>query len=69
LGFAGIGSELQATSKCIEVNEDELTFEIEIYCGDREICSGTLIRRVVDRLSLSAKIAALSVVDQSFENN
>ena len=62
LGFAGVGSEIQASAKCIAAGE-ELNFEIEIYCGEREICFGEIKRKVVDRTVLTAKIAAITLAD------
>ena len=63
LGFAGVGSDLQANAKCVEVNDDELKFEIEVYCATRLIAQGEIVRKVVDRITLTAKIAAQGLID------
>jgi fluoroacetyl-CoA thioesterase len=63
LGFAGVGSELQASARCIEYQDNELKFELEVYCADREICVGDIKRKVVDRVMLTAKIAAQILAD------
>ena len=64
LSPAQIGAELRATSRCIEVENRELTFECEIYEGERQIAAGQITRATVERVSILARTAALNLIKE-----
>ena len=64
LSPAEIGAELRATSRCIEVENRELTFECEIYEGERQIAAGQIKRATVERVSFLARTAALNLIKE-----
>ena len=57
----GLGIEIRANARCIEVESSICKFEIEVHQGDKLIASGTIDRKVVDRVSFAARIAAESI--------
>ncbi|MFZ4108060.1 MAG: thioesterase family protein [Candidatus Planktophila sp.] len=62
LSPASIGAELRATSRCIEVDNRELTFECEIYEGERQVAAAMIKRATVERVSFLARTAAQSLI-------
>lgn len=52
------GEELVANARCIEVNGDLFTFECEVMHLGRTIATALLQRRLVDRVTYMARIAA-----------
>lgn len=62
LSPAEIGAELRATSRCIEVENRELTFECELYEGERQVAAAIIKRATVERLSFLARTAAQSLI-------
>lgn len=62
LSPASIGAELRATSRCLEVENKELTFECEIYEDDRQVAAAMMKRATVERLTFLARTAAQSLV-------
>ena len=64
LSPAQIGAELRATPRCIEVENRELTFECEIYEGERQIAAGQIKRATVERVSFLARTAALNLIKE-----
>lgn len=64
LSPASIGAELRATSRCIEVENRELTFECEVYEGERQIAAAMIKRATVERVSFLARTAALSLISE-----
>lgn len=65
LSPASIGAELRATSRVIEVEGKELTFECEVYEHDRQIAAALIKRSAVERVSFLARTAALNLVQDS----
>lgn len=65
LSPASIGAELRATSRCIEVEKRELTFECEVYEGERQVATAMIKRATVERVSFLARTAALSLISES----
>jgi predicted thioesterase len=65
LSPASIGAELRATSRVINVEGKELTFECEVYEHDRQIAAGLLKRSAVERVSFLARTAALNLMSES----
>ena len=57
----GLGIEIRANARCIEVESSICKFEIEVHQGDKLIASGPIDRKVVDRVSFAARIAAESI--------
>ena len=66
---AEIGAELRATSRCIEVENKELTFECEVYEGERQVAAAMIKRATVERVSFLARTAAQSLINQSLFNS
>ncbi|TRZ72162.1 MAG: hypothetical protein D4Q78_04710 [Streptomycetaceae bacterium] len=62
LSPASIGAELRATSRCIEIENKELTFECEIYEGERQVAAAMIKRATVERVSFLARTAAQSLI-------
>jgi len=62
LSPAEIGAELRATSRCIEVSNRELTFECEVYEGERQVAAAMIKRATVERVSFLARTAAQSLI-------
>jgi fluoroacetyl-CoA thioesterase len=62
LSPASIGAELRGVSRCIEVENRELTFECEVYEGDRQIAAAMIKRSAVERVSFLARTAAQSLI-------
>ena len=62
LSPASIGAELRATSRCIEIDNRELTFECEIYEGERQVAAAMIKRATVERVSFLARTAAQSLI-------
>lgn len=62
LSPAEIGAELRATSRCVEVENRELTFECELYEGERQVAAAMIKRATVERVSFLARTAAQSLI-------
>ena len=61
----GVASELHAYESCIEIKDGVLTFEIEAHHANRLVASGSVQRKLVDRISYSAKVAAEAIVHEA----
>ena len=59
---ASIGAELRGLSRCIEVENLELTFECEVYEGERQVAAAMIKRSAVERVSFLARTAAQSLI-------
>jgi len=68
LSPASIGASLRGTTRVIEVEGKELTFECEVYEGDRQIAAALIKRSAVERVSFLARTAALNLVHDSHLN-
>ena len=62
LGSAPVGVELRANARCIDINGRELTFECEIYEGERHIAQAEIKRATVERVTFLARTAAESLL-------
>ena len=62
LSPAGIGASLRATSRVIEIEGKELTFECEVYENERQIAAALVKRSAVERVSFLARTAALHLI-------
>jgi predicted thioesterase len=58
--IAGVGSELYASAKCISHEGSQYLFSIAISHDELIIATGEIERKVIDRVTISAKIAARS---------
>ena len=56
----GIGTEIRATAKCSGLSGRDLTFECDIYDGERHIAHALMKRAAVERVSFLARTAAQS---------
>jgi predicted thioesterase len=64
LSPAGIGTSLRGTSRVIEVEGKEITFECEVYENDRQIAAALIKRSAVERVSFLARTAALHLINE-----
>ena len=62
LSQSSIGAELRAVSTCIEIENRELTFECEVYEGERQVAAAMIKRSAVERVSFLARTAAQSLI-------
>lgn len=60
----GIGTELQGAATCTSFSDGNLIFVCEIHDGQRMVATGTMNRKLVDRVTFLAKSAALAVMSQ-----
>ena len=65
LSPASIGAELNGVSRCIEFENRELTFECEVYEGERQVAAAMIKRSAVERVSFLARTAAQSLISES----
>jgi predicted thioesterase len=64
-GTVGVGAEIRAHATCVNMDNSILDFSIEIHHGSRLIATASLTRKVVDRISYMARIAAESVMSEA----
>ena len=57
----GVGIEIRANATCVEIEGSICKFSIEVHQGTRLIASGIIDRKIVDRVSFAARIAAESI--------
>jgi len=62
LNSAGIGAELRGNARCVEVAGRNLTFECDVFDGERQIASAILKRTTVERVSFLARTAAQNLI-------
>ena len=58
----GVGGEIRAHATCVDIDGPVCKFEIEVHHANKLIASGTIHRKIVDRVSFAARIAAESMV-------
>ena len=58
LASAQVGDELRANARCTDISGRELTFECDIYEGDRHIAQAQIKRATVERVTFLARTAA-----------
>jgi len=58
LSGVSIGATIRAHATCIDVAGHQLTFNVEINHEGKLIASGTILRKIVDRVSYMARMAA-----------
>ena len=64
-GTVGVGAEIRAHATCVEIDGAVLDFNVEVHHASRLIASANLTRKVVDRVSYMARIAAESVMSEA----
>ena len=57
----GVGIEIRANATCVEVEASICKFSVEVHQGTKLVASGTINRKIVDRVSFGARIAAESI--------
>ena len=57
----GVGAEIRAHATCVEIADQICKFSVEVHQSNRLIASGTIDRKIVDRLSFAARVAAESI--------
>jgi predicted thioesterase len=57
----GVGGEIRAHATCIDVDGQVCKFSIEVHHINKLIASGSVDRKMVDRVSFAARIAAESM--------
>jgi predicted thioesterase len=57
----GVGIEIRANATCIEFDGSICKFDIEVHQGTKLVASGLIERKIVDRVSFAARIAAESI--------
>ena len=62
LNSAGIGAELRGNARCVEVTGRNLTFECDVFDGERQIATAILKRTTVERVSFLARTAAQNLI-------
>ena len=63
LGSATSGAELRANARVIAINGREISFECDVYEGERHIAQAEMKRATVERLSFLARTAAQSLIN------
>jgi predicted thioesterase len=58
LASAQVGDELRANARCINIDGRELTFQCDIYQGERHIAQAEIKRATVERVTFLARTAA-----------
>ena len=61
-GSVGVGIEIHATARCLGLSDGLLKFEIEVHQTSRLIASGLITRKLVERVSFMARVAAETMV-------
>ena len=62
VGSATVGVEIRANARVINVEGRELTFECDVYEGERHVAQAEITRATVERLSFLARTAAQSLM-------
>jgi len=63
VGSATAGAELRANARVTNIEGRELTFECEVYDGERHCAQAEIKRATVERLSFLARTAAQSLIN------
>ena len=62
INSAGIGAELRGNARCVEVVGRNLTFECDVFDGERQIATAIIKRTTVERVSFLARTAAQNLI-------
>ena len=63
VGSATAGVEIRANARVINIDGRELTFECEVYDGERHLAQAEIRRATVERFSFLARTAAQSLIN------
>lgn len=63
LGSASVGDEIRANARCTKIEGRELTFECEVFEGERQLVQAELKRATVERITFLARTAAQSLLE------
>ena len=58
LASAQVGDELRANARCTNIEGRELTFQCDVYQGERHIAQAEIKRATVERVTFLARTAA-----------
>ena len=61
----GVSTELQAYATCIEISDLTFTFEIEVHRANQLVATGLVKRKLVDRVTYAARIAAEAILHEA----
>ena len=64
VGSATAGVEIRANSRLISIDGRQLTFECDVYDGERHLAQAEIKRATVERLSFLARTAAQSLINE-----
>ena len=64
VGSATSGVEIRANARVINIEGRELTFECDVYDGERHLAQAEITRATVERLSFLARTAAQSLINE-----
>ena len=64
VGSATAGVEIRANSRLINIDGRQLTFECDVYDGERHLAQAEIKRATVERLSFLARTAAQSLINE-----
>lgn len=62
VGAATVGVEIRANARVIAIEGREITFECDVYDGDRHLARAEVKRATVERLTFLARTAAQSLI-------
>ena len=62
LASAQVGVELRANARCSDIAGREITFQCDVYEGDRHIAQAEIKRATVERVTFLARTAAESLL-------
>lgn len=65
LASAQVGDELRANARCINIDKREITFQCDIYEGERHIAKAEIKRATVERVTYLARTAAQELLRSS----
>lgn len=64
VGSATAGVEIRANARVTNIEGRELTFECDVYDGERHLAQAEIRRATVERLSFLARTAAQSLINE-----
>ena len=64
VGSATAGVEIRANARVTNIDGRELTFECDVYDGERHLAQAEIRRATVERLSFLARTAAQSLINE-----
>ena len=65
---AGVGTEIIANATCVDIVEKDFVFDVSVHNASKVVAAGTVTRRLVDRVSYAARVAAESMIGEAHIN-